>query len=111
MIYTRTIIKREKEGIDRLRTEARAGARKVAELLKNKYGAKRVILFGSLVSKKYLHKRSDIDLLVEGIEKDDFLRAGFDASVIAKPFEVDIIPIETADKEILERAKKEGVDL
>jgi predicted nucleotidyltransferase len=63
-------------------------------------------IFGSLCSKAYLHERSDIDLLVEGITSSDILRAGFNAWVV-----VDIIPIEVAEERIIKIAVKEGIEL
>jgi predicted nucleotidyltransferase len=111
MIYTEALKKRDTEKMERIRSEALERAGKVALLLKGKYGAKRVIIFGSVVRKAYIHERSDIDLLVEGINKEDFLRAGFDACAAATPFNVDIIPIETAHDYIVASAIKEGMEL
>lgn len=111
MIYTEALKKRDTEKMERIRSEALERAAKVAGLLKGKYGAKRVIIFGSVVRKAYMHEGSDIDLLVEGIKKEDFLHAGFDACAAAKPFDVDIIPIETAHDYMVESALKEGIEL
>ncbi len=111
MIYTEALNKRNAEKNERIRSEAIDRARKVAVLLKEKYGAKRVIIFGSIIRKAYMHEGSDIDLLVEGIRKEDFLHAGFDACAEAKPYDVDLIPIETAHDYIVESAKREGMEL
>ncbi|MEW6419567.1 MAG: nucleotidyltransferase domain-containing protein [Nitrospirota bacterium] len=111
MILKEAIEKRQAEEIESIRANAMEKARRVAILLKEKYGAKRVILFGSLCSKKYLHKRSDIDLLVEGIKTSDILRAGFDAWIVAEPFDVDIIPMEVAEEIIIKIAVREGTEL
>jgi predicted nucleotidyltransferase len=111
MICKETIEKRQAEEIKAIRSDAMEKARKVAAMLKEKYGAKKVILFGSLVKSRYLHKRTDIDLLVEGIKLEDFLRAGADAWAITHPFDVDIIPMERAEKAIIEAAIKEGMEL
>lgn len=111
MISREAIEKREAEKIESIRSEAMDKARKVAILLKERYGAKSVILFGSIVKSDYLHERSDIDLLVEGIKSEDFLRAGADAWRVTDPFDVDIIPAEIAHKNILKKALKEGIEL
>ncbi|RJQ44450.1 MAG: hypothetical protein C4538_10550 [Nitrospiraceae bacterium] len=111
MIYTEALKKRDTEKMERIRSEAIDRAGKVAILLKEKYGAKRVIIFGSSVRKAYMHEGSDIDLLVEGIKKEDFLHAGFDACTAAVPFDVDIIPIETAHAYIVEAAIRDGMEL
>ena len=111
MINSNTIKAREREKISKLRSSAMDRAKRVADCLKKKYGASRVVLFGSLVRKHYLHERSDIDLLVKGIKKSDLLHAGFEASNIAKPFDVDIIPFEIADPNIVKIANEEGIPL
>ena len=111
MIFREAIEKRQAEGIASIRSDAMDRAKKVTAMLKERYAAKRVILFGSLVKSDYLHERSDIDLLVEGIKSEDFLRAGADAWRVADPFDVDIIPAEIAHKNILRKALKEGIEL
>ncbi len=111
MILRNAIEKRQREEISALRFALIDRARKVAIMLKEKYGAKKVLLFGSIVRKDYLHKRTDIDLLVEGIRSEDILRAGADAWEVASPFDVDIIPIELADEAIISTALKEGMEL
>lgn len=110
-ILREAIEKRQAEEIAFIRSDAMDKARNVATLLKEKYGAKRVILFGSIVKSDYLHERSDIDLLVEGIKSEDFLRAGADAWRVTDPFDVDIIPAGIAHKNILKKALKEGIEL
>jgi predicted nucleotidyltransferase len=111
MIFTYAIEKRQTEEAKTIRASAKERAIMAANLLKTKYGAKRVLLFGSICRNAYVHKRSDIDLLVEGLDSDDLLHAGFDAWMITRPFDVDIIPIERADKAIVENALREGVEL
>ncbi len=49
-------------------------ARKCAKLLKEKYKVKRIFLIGSLV-KGIVHERSDIDLVVEGLEPEVYIKA------------------------------------
>lgn len=111
MILKEEIERRKAEEIESIRRDAMDKAKKIAIFLKEKYGAKRVILFGSIVKSSYLHKRTDIDLLVEGIKSNDFLRAGADAWTISSPFDVDIVPVERADQYLLSRALEEGVEL
>ncbi len=111
MICKETIEKRQAEEIKAIRSDAMDKAKKVAAMLKEKYGAKKVILFGSIVKSDYLHEKSDIDLLVYGIKPEDFLRAGADAWKISGRFDVDIVPAEIAYKNILKRALEEGIEL
>ena len=111
MILKKAIEKRQARETESIRRDAKDKAKKIASMLKEKYGAKRVILFGSIVKSSYIHKRTDIDLLVEGIKSNDFLRAGADAWTISSPFDVDIVPVERADQYLLSRALEEGVEL
>ena len=111
MISTKAIEIRELNKIKAIRKNAMKSAKKVADFLKERYEVKRVVLFGSLPSKPYLHERTDIDLLVEGLDRAELLRAGFDAEELAVPFEVDIIPMEIAAKKLIEIALEEGIEL
>ena len=111
MIYIEAIRKRHEEKMKALRTDALEKAKKITKMIRARYGAHRVILFGSLCRRGYIHSGSDIDLLVEGMSKDDLFLAGFDASMMAKPFEVDIIPAESAEKTLLQTARREGIEL
>jgi predicted nucleotidyltransferase len=111
MIYVKTIEKRSEEKIRSLRDRAIERARDVAELLKTRYGVKRVILFGSIPRSHYLHERTDIDLLVEGLSSEDFLRAGAEAWTVSGSFDVDIIPMERAEKAIVKAALRDGIEL
>jgi predicted nucleotidyltransferase len=111
MIFKEAIQKRQAEEIKAIRSDAMDKAKKIAAMLKEKYGANKVILFGSIVKSDYLHEKSDIDLLVYGIKPEDFLRAGVDAWKISVCFDVDIIPAEKAEKTIVEIAEREGIEL
>ncbi|MBN1613353.1 MAG: nucleotidyltransferase domain-containing protein [Deltaproteobacteria bacterium] len=72
-------MKVQEERCATLRREGRKKARAVAALLREKYGVRKVILIGSLARAGYVHPKSDIDLLVDGLRDRDLLRAGYDA--------------------------------
>lgn len=105
------IEKRARKKMDTIRSAGLDRAKKVAFMLRKKYGAKKVLLFGSLVRDGYLDERSDIDILVDGVRANDMLRAGFDAWMEADPFDVDLIPAKKARKSLLKVARKEGIEL
>lgn len=111
MINFKTIEERKIKEVDALRHAAFAKAQEASSMLRARYGVKHVILFGSVCGKGYMHGASDIDLLVEGLKEEFFLRAGFDAEMITKPFGVDLIPIEKAIPEIIAVAKSEGMEI
>ena len=50
-------------------------AREAAHILKGRFGADRVRVFGSLVHEEMLHSGSDIDLAVEGLRPIDYWEA------------------------------------
>ena len=87
-------------------------AKVVAKVLKEKYHAKEVILFGSLIWRpEFLWRGTDIDLMVKGIDDDRYFEILADISSIAHPFHVDLILYEKAWPLIKKRARKEGVGL
>jgi len=75
-----------------LAERARADLPEAVQILK-KYGAKRIVLFGSLCNPDRFHPGSDIDLAVEGIPSRDFNRAAADV-LMALEYPVDLKPME-----------------
>jgi hypothetical protein len=72
----------ERQAAVRAAEEARALAGRLAWLLVEKYGARRVVLVGSLARGEF-GAGSDIDLAAEGIPDDSFFRAGADLEAAA----------------------------
>lgn len=65
--YRATAQQREQQRRDRLRQRCDLGqsvARQASDLLKQEFGAERVVLFGSMRSPDLVHERSDVDLAV-----------------------------------------------
>jgi len=83
-------------------TESRALAAPARHVLSEavtilkKHGAKRIILFGSLCREGRFHRGSDIDLAVEGIPPQKFIRAGADL-MMALDWPIDLKPLEEVD--------------
>jgi len=95
------MIVREKEQLTHMAEEC-------AKLLKEKYKIKRIFLIGSLV-KGIFHKRSDIDLVVEGLPPDLYIKALTDIYDILLPgTELNLIPYEDAFDSLKEKTLKEG---
>lgn len=89
-----------REGKDQAWETARACIR----LLKDRFGARRVILFGSLTRPGPWHDRSDIDLAVEGLPPEDFFPAYSACRDLLPPgMELDLIPLENAYPEMRAR--------
>jgi predicted nucleotidyltransferase len=91
--------------------QARAVAREAATLLKEKFGAGRVILFGSLARGDRFHRRSDIDLAVEGVRPQNFWRAWAALDTLGHRFEVDLVDVESASPALRQQIEREGIEL
>ena len=89
---------------------ARTISRKVARLLVRRYGARRVVLCGSLARGDF-RRGSDIDLAVEGVPAELFFEASAAAARAAGEFEVDVVPIESATRRYREWLAGEGIVL
>jgi len=86
-------------------------ARAAADLLKRQFGARRVILYGSVAHGHWFGPRSDIDLAEDGISPADFWRAWSALDSIAQGFEINLIALESATESLRRVIAQEGVDL
>jgi len=79
-----------------LRERAWLAARACADVLRGRYGASRVVVFGSLVEEggRRFGLRSDIDLAAWGIQAGDYFAAVAEMQRIAREFEVDLVAME-----------------
>ncbi|MBI3914307.1 MAG: nucleotidyltransferase domain-containing protein [Chloroflexi bacterium] len=94
--------------IDHRRRRAWQLARRAARLLKQKYGATRVIVFGSLTHGAWFHPHSDLDLAVEGLEPGAVWRAWSTIEKAVPELEVDLIELETASQRLNQRIREQG---
>ena len=81
-----------------------------ARLLKTRWGVSKVILFGSLLTLKKVHSRTDIDLAVWGLTKADYFRALAEWLDIDPDFSIDLIEAEDA-RLTLQQAIQRGIEL
>ncbi len=90
------------------REELRRVAIHCIEVLKDKYKVTRVYIIGSLV-KGYVHKRSDIDLVVEGLSPDLYMSALTELwDILPNDIELNLIPFEDAFESLKQKAMREG---
>lgn len=89
---------------------ALAVAERLARRLRDEYGARRVVLLGSLARGEF-RVGSDIDLAAEGIRDEDFFRAGAELESAAGGLHVDVVPIESASSAFLAELAREGIVL
>lgn len=112
--YKRTAWLREKTRkrvADDRRQAAVPIAERAAAILKEQFGAQRVILFGSLAHGHWFGPKSDIDLAAEGIQASDFWRAWCALDEIDSDFEINLIAIESASASLQEALAYEGIEL
>ncbi len=88
--------------------ELRKIAERCTEVLRDKYKVKRVSLIGSL-AEGIVHERSDIDLVVEGLPSDLYMKALTDLwDLLPAGIELNLIPFEDAFESLKEKTIKEG---
>jgi len=85
--------------------------REAARVLKKKYGATRVVLFGSLARSSLIAPSSDIDLYAEGIPGTRFFEAEAEIEEIAKGFRVDLVETKECPPQLLREIEDEGIEL
>lgn len=83
--------------------------RSAAAALRTRYGARRVILFGSLAHEAWYVADSDVDLAVEGLAGDTIWRAWRAVEEIIGDRPVDLIEIETAREPLRGAIERTGV--
>ncbi|HEY3233164.1 MAG TPA: nucleotidyltransferase domain-containing protein [Polyangiaceae bacterium] len=99
---------RQAEADARAREHAFGVAERLARLLVDGYGVRRVVLTGSLARGDFA-AGSDIDLAVLGLNDADFFRAGAELEREAEGLQVDLVPIESATGVYHEALRKEGI--
>lgn len=86
------------------RQEALAVAERCAGVLKQRFGARAVIPFGSLVGDGPWHESSDLDLAVEGLSSEALWEAERQLEgMVPIWLEVDLVPLERAYPEVRAR--------
>ena len=101
---------REREAEQR-REAAWSTARRAARLLREEFGATRVVAFGSLAHGAWFGPRSDIDLAVEGIPPQAFWRAWCALDRLDAAVEIDLVAIESAPERLRDEIAAQGVAL
>jgi predicted nucleotidyltransferase len=93
-----------------LASDALGTAREIAHFLKTKYGASRVVLFGSLADGFY-RERSDIDIYFEGVPSDRIFAAVGHCLEVFRGTKIDLQPSSFCEESFRERVLKEGITL
>jgi len=94
-----------RESMDR-REKLRKTAERCAWVLKDKYEARRIFLIGSL-AKGFVHERSDIDLVVEGLSPGLYVKALTELwDLLPAGAELNLIPYEDAFESLKKKASE-----
>lgn len=92
------------------RVEAYKIAQKCAQLLKDQFKVDNVYIFGSVVGDGTWHKRSDIDIAVEGLPSQDYFEAlNAVDKILPAGLELDLVTLESATERLKERVKFEDI--
>ncbi|MCF6290517.1 MAG: nucleotidyltransferase domain-containing protein [Desulfobacterales bacterium] len=86
-------------------------AKEVSGLLKDRFGVRRVVLFGSLAHVSWFTRSSDIDLAVEGLTGEDYWEAWKLAEGIFRDRRVDFVEIETTTESVKQAINRHGIEL
>jgi predicted nucleotidyltransferase len=102
---------REQQELAQLQERAWQAARRVAKLLKEQFGATRVVVFGSLVHRDCFTRWSDVDIAAWGIRPEDTFRAiGAVMDIDAEP-EINLVDVGACRPSLLAAIEQEGVEL
>ena len=97
--------------LEERRARAWVVAKDSARILREKYGATEVILFGSLTGKTIFHARSDVDLAVWGIPESKYYKAVAELLTLDLDIQVDLVIFEDARSELQKVIQSQGVPL
>jgi predicted nucleotidyltransferase len=86
-------------------------ARAAAKVLREQFGATRVVAFGSLAHRDAFTLWSDIDLAAWGISPGTFYRAVAVVTGISSEFQVDLVAPEDCQSTVRHAIEREGVAL
>ncbi|WP_338826119.1 nucleotidyltransferase family protein [Neomoorella thermoacetica] len=91
--------------------EAWQVATRAAAILKERYGAQKVVAFGSLVDRSRFTRWSDVDLAAWGIPYDRFYAAVGAVTGLSEKFKVDLVDPEDCRESLHRAIESEGVEL
>lgn len=93
----------------RLARQARMDVARIAAVLRQQFGVRRIILFGSLTRQRFA-PGSDIDLAVEGLAKADLFAALAQVNELSR-FPVDLKPLEELEPHFRQKVLDTGEEL
>ena len=104
-------IRERRQRMETRRAHAWRVAHQGAELLKREFGAQRVMVFGSLCHPDLFYERSDVDLVVWGMDERQYLRAVGRLLDLDSEFSVDLVEFDHACPPLRQVITQDGVEL
>ena len=86
-------------------------ARRAAGILREKFGARSVVLYGSLAKKSDFTLWSDIDLAASGIAPQRFYSAVAAVTGMSSEFKIDLVDSDSCRTSLKSAIDKEGITL
>jgi len=102
---------KRQEAVEARRSSAWQVARKAARILKEQFGAQKVMVFGSLLHPALFHRQSDVDLVVWGLVGRDYFRAASVILDIDPSISIDLVAFEDARPGLQKVILQEGREL
>lgn len=109
LAYWRRAISTQRQHQQQAVADAWVEVRQIAQLLRQQFGATRIIVFGSLVRDRF-QDQSDLDLAVAGIAKDRYFEAVAAANGCSQRW-VDLKPLEELEPYFRQRVLDTGVEI
>ena len=100
-----------KEYLKDRREKALKVAKEAATLLRQKFGAQKIVFFGSLTNEDAFSAWSDIDLAAWGIPPDKFYSAVAAITGLSPLFKIDLVEPDNCREAIKEVIYREGVEI
>jgi predicted nucleotidyltransferase len=92
-------------------TRAWEAAHVGARILRERFGATAVIVFGSLAEEEWFGATSDIDLAASGLRGDDYFAAVAALQGLLREFQVDLVDLDRCPRALRETVLAVGVAL
>lgn len=91
--------------------QAQQLVRDAARCLRDQYGARRVVLFGSAVERSLFTRWSDIDLAVWGVPPKRFYAAVAAVTSLHGDIPIDVVDAEQCSEDLQKTIEQEGIEL
>ncbi|MDQ3005556.1 MAG: nucleotidyltransferase domain-containing protein [Chloroflexota bacterium] len=112
--YRGTAMRRQKARASKIKLRMKKGwklAHLAAKVLRDRYHAQRVVVFGSLLRETSFNEWSDVDVAAWGIPPELTFRAIGAVMDLDPAFEVNLVDVNTCFPTLLKVIEHEGVDL